>query len=224
MEVVVLVPSAALLPRVSLFSTVVLQQPQAVLRVLAALLEQRGEVQVAAALSLFQFRWLPRRALNILEVVGSAEVLGLGLALLPLRDDIVLGGLPELDAEDSLGAGSIRGHPAHLGTVGVEGAELRALRGGGGGVVRERSEWVREGGKGGKGAEWSRVDGRGRGLVFALIESKGVRGLAVEFLAIMGVRAVAVFGEVHLPSVFSFIITSPYNPTIKHHAPIQQSS
>lgn len=53
-------------------------------------------------------------------MVGSAEVLGLGLALLPLRDYIVLGGLPELDAEDSLGAGSIRGHPAHLGTVGVK--------------------------------------------------------------------------------------------------------
>lgn len=120
MEVVVLVPSAPFLSRVSWFSTVVLQQSQAVLRVLATLLKQRGEVQVAAALSLFQFRWLPRRALNILEVVGSAEVLRLGLALLPLRDYIVLGGLPELDAEDSLGAGSIRGHPAHLGTVGVK--------------------------------------------------------------------------------------------------------
>ena len=136
MEVVVLVPPAAPLPLFRLLPAVVLQQPHAVLRVLAALLEERGEVQVAAALTLFQFRWPRRRDQQILvKVRGRADVGWFCLALLPLRDDIVLGCLPELDAEDGLGAGSIRGQLAHLGTVGVEGGELGALRGGGGGVV-----------------------------------------------------------------------------------------
>lgn len=63
MEVVVLVPPAAPLPLFRLLPAVVLQQPHAVLRVLAALLEERGEVQVAAALTLFQFRWPRRRDL-----------------------------------------------------------------------------------------------------------------------------------------------------------------
>lgn len=90
--------------------------------------------------------------------------------------------------------------------------------------MREYCKWVREGREGRKGAEWTRVDGRGRGLVFALIEGKRVRGVAVEFQAVMSVWAIADFGEVHVPSVFSFIITSPYNLPIKHHALIQQSS
>ena len=80
---------------------------------------------------------------------------------------------------------------------------------------------MREGGEGGEGAEGTRVDGRRRRFVFTLIKSKGVRRLAVEFEAIMSVWAVADFGEVHLPSVFSFIITWPNNLFIKHDLFVQ---
>ena len=223
LEVVVLVPAAPVLPAVALLAARVLYHPHAVLRVLAALLEQRGKVQVAASLPLFQFGRLPRRALQ-LQVLGGAKVVRLGLALLLLRDDVVLGGLPELDAEEGFGAGSICGQLAHLGTVGKQGGQLRALRGRGGGVVRERGERVREGGKRGEGAERAGVDGRGRRLVFALIGSERVLVLAGEFEAVLREWAVAVFGEVHLPSVFSFIITSPYNLPIKQPILTQQSN